>query len=238
MLDVPAEVGGFLTDKMGKRLSNDAHIANIFVYDAASGEYVTLEGNTFVGGYQVELREGKYKLAAVNYFYHHMPSPSDLAVKYYPQGAEFYAPENHTVWTSPYQSKKLNPLVMNKAPGSIAGSILDESTGLALASFPAAVFVYDQNGFLAAVSAYGLFGGGYTSEYRVGGLRPGSYYLILWTFRDCGFSCSSQGEWYGGMDLSPEELAALSPRMTIPTSAYAVIVGEGETGAIDFYVKK
>lgn len=238
MLEAPASVSAFITDSKNSRLSSQDQSIRVFAYSADSGEYAISDFNSFSGGFRIGLLEGSYRFGAVQYNIDKTPKPWDLAVTYYPRGAEFYAPENHTIWTSPGETKKLNPIVMSKAPGSVSGTVFDKSSGLSLDSSAFYVFAFDQNGFVAGVSAYGFYAEAPISTYKVGGLRAGVYYLIAYVMPICEAGCEPYGEWYGGLALTQEEMTFLSPKMTIPSGVYPITVGQEDTGTIDFFVKK
>lgn len=237
-LEPRADVSGFLTNKKGNRLSRDDIDINVYAFRADTGEYATSGSNSFSGGYTIRPLRGSYKIAAVRCETADNLKKNMFSRTFYPCGHEFHSPENHIVWTAPLDKKKLNKLVMNSAPGSISGKILDQKTGRPLDLNFLTVMAFDQNGFLAAISRSSDDQGAVPYEYSLTGLRPGTYYLVLMAYYDCGNRCQEVFAWYGGEALSVEEMAAFAPRIAIPVGAMGVIVGEGDTSGIDFHVKR
>lgn len=237
-LEPEAHVYGFLTDSKGRKLSNEETDIRVYAFDAGTGEYAANGNNSFTGGYRMDLLRGSYKLAALRYKLDNLPEQKGLSRVFYPGGAEFYSPENHIVWTAPSDRKKLNKIVMKPASGSISGTILDQNTGLPLEASIHIVLAFDQNGFLAAISGCSECNGAVSDEYRLTGLRPGTYYLVLIAMYDCSYMCKQSRAWYGGATLSEEEAALLMPKTIIPNGAVAIVVGEGVTSGIDFYMEK
>lgn len=237
-LEPRAYVSGLLADNKGNRLSEEDVYIQVYAFDSNSGEYVTYDSNTFSGGYRLGLLRGSFKLAAIHYYRDRFSQQQALGRTFYPRGTEFYSPENHLVWTAPMESKKLNKIVMNSVPGSVSGAVFDQNTGLPLEMGVYVVMAFDQNGFLAAISGYTQDEDPLSGKFKLSGLRPGTYYLVLMALYDCTNWGEQYVGWYNGLSLTEEEAMLLSPKTVIPNGATAVIVGDGDTGGIDFYVKK
>ncbi len=233
-LEYPGIMQGFLTDNKGNRLPSEDYLIFLYAYNTATGEYESTGANSFTGGYQVRLLSGNYKLAAVSVYFNWQPEHDGLVATFYPNGQSFYDPSNESVNLTENSVRKLNTLVMKKTSGAISGTLFDESTGLPLEDEASILFAYDEDGYLVKVSVYGS--DPITGEYKLMGLRPGNYYVVAavweWATNEITFL------WYGSTSSGTTYYDIISPKVEIPANAYAVIVGEGETKEIDFYIKR
>jgi hypothetical protein len=233
-LEYPGILQGFLTDQKRNRLPVEDYLISLYAYDPATGEYESGGSNSPTGGYQLRLLSGNYVLGAVSMYSNWQPVQDSLVATFYPNGESFYNPSNESLYLTEDSVRKLNPLVMKKASGSISGTLYDEGSGTPLADEGYLLFAFDKYGYLVKVSAY--VSAPTTGEYLLAGLRPGSYYVgvAVWD--------SDTDEitffWYGSTSSNIANYEFLSPKIEIPASAYAVIVGEQETKDIDFFIKR
>jgi hypothetical protein len=123
---------------------------------------------------------------------------------------------------------------MQKASGAISGTLYDESTGLPLEEEGFMLFAFDEDGYLAKVSACGT--DPTPGQYKLMGLRPGNCYVLaaVWGWAEDEFVFL----WYGGTSSVIGTYEIISPKVEIPANAYAVIVGDAETKGIDFTIKR
>lgn len=233
-LEYPGIIQGFLTDNKGNRLPSEDYLISLYAYNPATGEYESDGSNSFTGGYQVRLLSGNYKLGAVSLYSNWQSEQDSLVATFYPNGQSFYDPSNESINLTENSVRKLNTLVMKKASGAISGTLFDESTGLPIEDESLMFFAFDEDGYLVKVSAY--WSDPITGEYKLMGLRPGNYYVVAsvweWATDEITFL------WYGSTSSGTTYYEIISPKVEIPANAYAVIVGEGETKEIDFYIKR
>ncbi|MGD8540187.1 MAG: carboxypeptidase-like regulatory domain-containing protein, partial [Candidatus Aminicenantes bacterium] len=238
-LDYAGILQGFLTDAKKRRVivEQDNHIT-IYAFDAETGEFAGQTQNTFTSGYHIELLEGRYKLAALSFYYNWMIAADDFGVTYHPAGKSFYDSATKVSAAKPGSAKKLSSLALKKPKGSISGTFYYEPLGNPMTEGLYMVFVFDADGFLAGLSGYLDSNNPISGEYRVGGLRPGNYYLLAATASEtCSISDISL-EWYGGVEVPHSELYDYTPKMDIPAGATPVAVGTTDTSGINFYIKK
>ena len=93
------------------------------------------------------------------------------------------------------------------------------------------LFAFDEDGYLAKVSAYVSDDHPITGGYKLMGLKPGNYYVLALAITD-----DISFLWYPDV-ISDITDKTFTPKVEIPTGAYAVIVWKGETTGIDFYFK-
>jgi hypothetical protein len=236
-LDYPGIFQGFLTDAKKKRvIDEENHPVEIYAFDAETGEFAGFTGNTFMSGYHMELLEGKYKLAALSFYYNWMSSADDFGVTYHSEGKKFNDPATKTHSIKSGSAKKLTSLVLKKPKGSISGTIYDKTSGLAMTKGLYFVWVFDADGFLVSLSGYTDSNKPISGEYRIGGLRPGNYYVLVIAINEFSDLYKLPWEWYGGIEMPQDELYNFTPKMEIPAGAAPVSVGTDDTGGIDFYL--
>lgn len=237
-LDYAGNIQGFLTDIHKNRMIDDeTHHLQVYAFDSESGDFVDMTKNTFVSGYHLKLLEGMYKIAALSFYYNWMASAYDLGVAYHPDGQSFNDPATLIYPAKPGSAKKLSSLALKKINGSISGTVCDKKSGHPITEGLYLVWIFDMDGYLAGFSGYCDCNAPISGEFRVGGLRPGNYYVIAAAMNDLTSSLYDiAGEWYGGIQLTREEVYNYSPKMDIPTGAATVLVGSNDTGGIDFYL--
>lgn len=234
-LDYAGIIQGFLTDKKGNRLVEEDHLIQIYVFVAATGEYADFSSNTFSGGYQIALLEDDYKIAAVSFYSNRMTENSDLAVTYHLNGIGFYDPNSFPVPAVPGSSRTLETLEMPRPNGSISGTIFDKNSGFPVTKGIYFVFAFDEDGYLVTGSGYYDFNNSISGEYRLGGLRPGNYYLLTCLFNESSYLSKIQGQWYNDINTTLD-LTSFTPKMDIPLAAFAVTVDSDEIRGIDFHL--
>jgi hypothetical protein len=236
-MDYPAVFQGFLTDsKKNRVIDRENHPLDIYAYNAETGEFAGQTDNTFMSGYQLELLKGKYKLAALSGYYNWMTGYNDFGVTYHPQGKKFNDPVTKTYSAKPGSAKKLASLTLKKLNGSISGTIYDQGSGLPSTEGIYIVWVFDTDGYLVGFSGYADSNSPISGEYRVGGLRPGNYYLLATAVNEFSSISDFSLEWYGGVEVPQDELYDYTPKMDIPAGAVPVTVGSNNSGGIDFHL--
>jgi hypothetical protein len=236
-LDYAGILQGFLTDEKKNRvIDEENHLVPIYAFDAETGEFAGQTSNTFMSGYHLELLEGNYKLAALSFYYNWMASADDFGVTYHPNGKKFNDPATKIYSATPGIAKKLASLALGNPKGSISGTIYDKSSGLAVNQGLYIVFVFDEDGYLVSLSSYADCNKPISGEYRVGGLRPGHYYLIAAAIDELSNLYNIAAEWYGGVEIPMGEFYNYTPKMEIPAGAAPVTVGTAATAGIDFYL--
>lgn len=233
ILNYPGFFKGFLTDNIGHRLYDDNYNIYLFIFDADKDEYVTTVYNTFTGGYQCGLSGGNYKLAAVSVYSNGQPSQDFLARTFYLNGQSYSDPNSQSLNLVPKEVRKLDDLKMSRVNGSIIGMIYDKNTNLPLKDAAYLLFAYDEDGYLAKISTYMDDSYPITGKYKLAGLRPGNYYVFLALLIDDEIFLFFYPDVICG-----ENFISVTPKVEIPFNAQAVVVGEGETKGIDFYVKR
>jgi hypothetical protein len=237
-LDYAAILQGFLTDTEKKRVIDyPDHRVTIYTFDADRGEFSGLTQNTFASGYHMELLEGNYKLAALSFYYNWMTGADDFGVTYHPEGKNFNDPATKIYSAKPGSTKKLNTLALNKPSGSVSGTIYNEGSGQPIIEGLYMVFVFDADGFLAGLSSYLDSNNPISGDYRVGGLRPGNYYLLAAAAVELISLYDISLEWYQGVEVPEDTIYRYTPKIDIPAAATPVSVGTSDTGGIDFYMK-
>jgi protocatechuate 3,4-dioxygenase beta subunit len=230
-LEYPSIIQGFLTDKKGHPLVEDDYLISMFVYDVYTGDYISSGSNSFTGGFRLRLLDGNYKLAAVSMYSNWQKEQDNLAATFYLNGKSFYDPNSQSINLAPESIRKLKDLEMNRAAGSITGTLYDGSTRQPLVDTGYMLFAFDEYGYLAKVSAYMSDDQPITGGYKLMGLRPGNYYVLAVVItEDISFL------WYPDV-VSDITENTFTPKVEIPAGAYIVIVGNGETTDIDFYFK-
>lgn len=236
-LDYPGVLQGFLTDSKKKRvIDEENHFVEIYAFDEKTGEYAGQTNNTFMSGYHLELLEGTYKLAALSYYYNWMEGADDFGVVYHPNGKKFHDPATKIYAAKPGSSKKLTSLVLAKPKGSISGTIYDKTSGFAVTQGLYIVWIFDDDGYLVGLSGYLDSNNPISGEYRVGGLRPGNYYVLAAAANELHDMSDLAVEWYGGAEVPEDELYKYTPKIDIPAGAIPVAVGTSDTRGIDFYL--
>lgn len=231
-LEYPGILQGFVIDSARNRLSEDEFILQMYAYDAITGAYVSFEENSFTGGYQFELLGGKYKLAAVNFYYNWMLNHTNLAAAFYKDSANFTSAKSISL--KPNTTTKLRDLVMERAEGVISGTVYDEINGQPLAEGLYMIFAFDEEGYLVRISGYSHCNGPITGEYQLRGLRPGNYYLLALAATEDIADVNVPFQWYDGIDANID-LLTFTPKVDIPINTTPVTANEGETTGIDFY---
>jgi protocatechuate 3,4-dioxygenase beta subunit len=237
-LDYAGNIQGFLTDINKNRvIDNETHHVQIYAFDSETGDFADLTENTFVSGYNLQLLEGQYKVAALSFYYNWMAGADDFGVAYHPEGQSVNDPATLKYTAKPGSAKKLSSMALKKTDGSISGTIYDINSGHPLTEGLYLVWVFDMDGYLVGYSGYCDCNAPISGEFRVGGLRPGNYYVLAAALSDLTSSLYDiAGEWYGGVELTKEEIYNYSPRMDIPAGAVSVPVSSSDTGRIDFYL--
>ena len=222
---------GFVTDEGGNRLVEGEYFLEIYVYDANTGEFIDINSNSFVGGYQFELLGRDYKLGAVSYHANGLPQDKSLAAAYYERGTSFNDPNTKTISLEAGTTLKLNDLVMEQADGAISGTIYDECDGQPVTEGFYFVFAFDEDGYLAKISVFSEYNAPISGEYQLYGLNPGKYYLLAAVGADDFFDLLFQ--WYSGIEGNID-LETSTPKLTIPVNATAVTVAEDLISGVDF----
>jgi hypothetical protein len=230
-LEYPSIIQGFLTDKKGHHLVEDDYLISLFVYDAYTGEYISSGSNSFTGGFRLKLLDGNFKLAAVSMYSNWQQEQDNLTATFYLNGTNFYDPNSQSINLPPESIRKLKDLEMNRAAGSITGTLYDVNTLQPLVDTGYMLFAFDEYGYLAKVSAYMSDDQPITGEYKLMGLRPGNYYVLAVLITDDIFFL-----WYPDVASDIAD-TTFTPKIEIPAGAYTVTVGNGETTGIDFYFK-
>jgi hypothetical protein len=227
---------GFITDTAGNRLSDEDYFLHVYIYDAKTGEFIAWDSNSFVGGYQWELLGRDYKLAAVSFNSNQWSKFDRFAVTYYERGEAFNDSHTQTISLAPNTTLELKDLVMEEAHGAIVGTVYDGETGQPSRKGFYTIIAFDEDGYLAKASSYSECASPISGKYQLGGLRPGSYYLLAWVGTDpcCGLNSSFQ--WYNGVEakIDPE---SLTPKIKIPASATPVTVSDNIIRGINFYIR-
>ena len=144
----------------------------VVAFNTENGTVASFDYVQFNGGYRINrLLPGTYKVATV-------PQPSGYATTYLGGGGSFDASEN-TILSLNFGDVTTDQIVeLDKANGTITGTVTDSATGLPLSS----VFVgaYDPTGHLVGydLTDYDASTGLQTSangHYAITGLRAGSY---------------------------------------------------------------
>jgi len=230
-LEVPAKLRGYVTNPAGARLVEEEQ--NIFLasYDAVTGEYAGFQSNTFVGGYQLSLLSGSYKLAAFDYYTNFLPRQDSLAVAFYENGKSFA--EGASVNLAASEVRELNPLILQKTSGAISGTFFQQNAGTPQRTGLYYVFAYDTAGYVAKATAYFEESRPIDGRYQLPGFHPGDYYLLAIAALAPDFEEVVPGQWHGGSQMNLPVIS-VQPRVTIPPEARPVTVMNGLIPAIDF----
>lgn len=230
-------IKGFVTDRKKNRLTEENPIIQLIAFDASTGEHAYSASNNFVGGYQLELMEGTYKIAAVCYYTNWLSNQIDFVLTFHLDRRSFNDPNTKIFSVLPESSKSIKTLSLKKAKGAISGTLYNSRTGLPITRGAYYVFVFDEHGYFAGLSFYDETYGPLSGMYHVGGLRPGQYYLLTIVIAEGESINHMPDQWYNGVELTPEEQANISPKIDIPAGAMTVTVGSEPTKGIDFYLK-
>ena len=225
-------IRGFLTDINGNYLSNKDHVLQVLCYDAVTGEYINFVNNSFNSGYQIKLPAQDYKISVVSYNSNLMPENDNdsLAATFYENGISFNDQNSKTITLESSATLTLNDFVMEKASGSISGTIYNSDNNEPITEGIYFVFVFDEDGYLSTASYLNLTNQ-IDGKYFTYGLRPGNYYVLAISMDEFESLISL---WYGGI-TEEINLNTFTPKPTIPQNAVLVTVTEGETSGIDFY---
>ncbi len=225
-LNLSGKLKGFVKDPEGLGIDGSDNMTDVFMYDSAGTGLIQNSMLSFAGAYELYSLFGSYKFCAVTY--NSFPSKDDsLAVTYYGGGASIFDPLSKTVNVPGTQIA--DDLVMQKAYGSISGTIYDNGNPLQDGLYE--LVAYDVFGFVSKISAYLNSDGPVPGTYKLTGLRPGSYYLVTGA-KTLSNSTMFTLHWYPAV---PQDIELFSPKMNIPAGALPVIVRSGETSGIDFY---
>ncbi|OGC02470.1 hypothetical protein A2V82_05160, partial [candidate division KSB1 bacterium RBG_16_48_16] len=145
----------------------------VLAYYAETGKLASYDYVQFAGGYRIDkLYPGSYKVMA-------LPAVPPFAITYYGGGVDFEDNNSQVVSLSAGQVFQAN-IELRTATGSISGKVVHKETGTPLSLVM--VLAYDKSGHPVgmAMTDFDLASGlaiGSTGVYRIGGLRPGQYYL-------------------------------------------------------------
>ncbi|MBN1481293.1 T9SS C-terminal target domain-containing protein [candidate division KSB1 bacterium] len=146
----------------------------VVVFDAESGTVASYDFVQFNGGYKVNrLLPGNYKVATV-------PQPSEYATTYL-GGGDWFADATNAVVSLNFGETTADHIIeLEKAQGTITGTVKDSVNGQPLSSI--FIGVYDMSGHLVGydLTDYDPATGQQTSTngtYSITGLRAGSYYV-------------------------------------------------------------
>jgi len=166
-----------------------------------------------------------------------MEEVNRLAVGYYRTGASFYDPKTQMISLASGATKKLKSLSLKNANGSISGTAFDMNSNKPIKEGMLMIWAFNEDGFLVKVSGTSEYSGLMTGDYIAPGLRPGTYYLLLWFINSTAEKDEYIWQWYNGTEADVP-WALFIPKIDIPAGAYAVIVGNGDTPGIDFYLDR
>ncbi len=175
-LEKGAVIEGFV-DRMpgaGFAPADDMVGMPVVVYNAENGHVASFDYVQFNGGFRINrLLPGSYHVAAV-------PPSSGYAVTYLGGGNLYGDAANATVTLNFGDTASGQVIEMEKATGSIGGTITDSLSGQPLSSI--FVGVYDVTGHLVGydLTDYDASTGqqlSSTGAYKISGLRAGTYYL-------------------------------------------------------------
>lgn len=235
-LEYDGIIQGFVTDAKKNRLTSGDHFIRPIAYDAQTGEYADFGETNFVGGYQLKVMAGTYKISVVSFYANWLPEHHDFMPTYHLDQRRFNDPDTRIFSVSSGSSNPIKTLAMKKTKGAITGTIYNLNTGLPVTSGVYAILVYDEYGYLAGSSHYGDYNAPINGEYRLCGLGPGQYYLFAFSY-DEGMSYQDIPiQWYNGLEVTLEESIFLGPKVNIPAGALAVSVGTTAAQGIDFYL--
>jgi hypothetical protein len=190
-----------------------------------------------VGGYSLNLFSGKYKVSAVSVQTDWQEEMNWQARGFYRKGSGFYDPKSQAVFLASGATNKLKALILKNADGAISGTVYDSASNEPIIEGIFLIWVFDEHGFLAKISSTGEMSGLMTGDYIAPGLRPGTYYLLLLLFDPSDNTGEYIWQWYNGVEAQVP-LSLFVPKADIPSGAYPVMVGKGETKGINFYIER
>ncbi|HNS72871.1 MAG TPA: FlgD immunoglobulin-like domain containing protein [bacterium] len=165
-VDLPQEGGGVV--RAGADILDGFPV---MVYEAASGKLASMDFVQFNGGYRVDrLLPGTYKILA-------LPAVAPFAATWYGGGGSFSSAAEVTLGFG--ETVDCNILI-EKAGGAIAGSVLEIHSGAPLSQVM--VIAYHPSGHPAGISMTGMdlnsgLPAGQSGQFTIPGLRAGDYYL-------------------------------------------------------------
>jgi len=165
-IDLPQEGGGSV--RAGADILDGFPV---MVYEAASGKLASMDFVQFNGGYRVDrLLPGTYKILA-------LPAVAPYAATWYGGGGTFASAAEVTVG---YGETLSCDILIEKATGAIAGSVLEVDSGASLSQVM--VIAYYPSGHPAGISMTDMNLGsgqptGQSGQFTIPGLRAGDYYL-------------------------------------------------------------
>ncbi len=232
----PCRVEGIVRGEAGEVLTDREHFVLIYALDAATGE---VEGNalgSLVGGYRLRILSGSYKLVACTGYVNSLPAHDSLACVFYPSGVGLDDPDTELITAANGATRRLEEIRLPKAGGGISGQVFDPENDALVRKGVYMVFAYDEDGCLNKFSLYSDQMGSVKGDYRLLGLRPGKYYVLVVGREEVrGETRWERAMWYGAVPFKLNE--NLSPfRVQIPPSAEPVLVGGGIVRGIDVHL--
>ena len=228
--DYVCSVAGFVVDEKCVRLSNDSLNISAIALDPITGKEIALSNLSFNGGYEMKLHPGEYKLAFLSTYENSKSGIDSMAVTYFEQGKTFSDTSAGLIHINPKTNLELNDFIMQKAKGTITGTIYDSDTTFSNNSIGYLLAAYDEFGYMSKLSIYSKYNNPINGSYKICGLRPGKYYLL-------GILLGNnelESKWYNGIDKI-YSLGDVTFKMNLPENITPITVTENETNGINFY---
>jgi hypothetical protein len=231
-LEHPATLQGFVSDKQDNRLTSSDHLVTVYVYDAETGHFVIGSSTSFAGGFQSTLLGRSYKVAALSVYWNWMENQDSLAATYYPTGGSFSDVGATTIALGQESVVTLNDFAMERTGGGIKGTVYDADAGAPVTSGTYFLVAVDKDGFIATASGYTDLMSSVTGQYRLMGLRPGTYFVLAMIApQSLAYKCA---QWHEGVDV-PISTVLSATKLLPPANARAIVVGEGMTSGVDVH---
>ncbi len=228
--DYVCSLAGFTVDENGVRLSNDSLNISAIALDPITGKEIALSNLSFNGGYKMKLHPGEYKLALLSTYENSKSSIDSVAVTYFDNGTTFNDAATDLIHINPKTDLELNDFKMQKAKGTILGTIYYGDSTLSSNSIGYILVAYDEFGYMSKLSIYSKYNNPINGSYKICGLRPGKYYLL-------GILLGNnelESKWYNGIDKIYSS-TDITFRMDLPENITPITVTENETNGINFY---
>ncbi len=228
-----ALLDGFVDDNSGVRLSSDDHAIEMILFEGDAGHFAGSVMQSFNGGFQARVMPGKYRAGFFSVAWNSDRNRDSLAVAYYENGRRFTDTSTKFISLAAGSTVTLNDCRMERTASAISGAVIDRGTGSPVTNGLYVIVAFDEDGLPAGISGYTNLNGPISGSYRIAGLRPGKYYiLVLAGNLNAGYTVA---QWYGNVDVSPDSVTNV-PIPLVPPGAATITVGQGTTSGIDFHM--
>ena len=211
------KVAGSIKDSItGNNISTNAYPFAILLEDGSTGKLEDMDITDFGTYSSYNLTPGDYRMMLLTVSYYDTTSIPPLV--YNPYHFEFYenasSHQNASSVTITADTVVIKDFNTTKVGGAIEGSVMNDTLPVTNSYYE--VIVVNTEGYPVSV-----FYTSDTSNYHVGGLLPGNYYLYLWPY----------GLWYNQV-YSPIDVERVP--YNIPSNAQMVSVGSSTVTGINF----